>query len=57
MFRVFIVDDEKQARTGLRDFMPWAALGCGVCGEADDGETALGPILDEKPDILRRTCA
>lgn len=52
MFRVFIVDDEKQARTGLRDFMPWAALGCGVCGEADDGETALGPILDEKPDIL-----
>lgn len=52
MYRVFIVDDEKQARTGLRDFMPWAKLGCEVCGEADDGETALGPILEEKPDIL-----
>lgn len=52
MYRVFIVDDEKQARTGLRDFMPWTQLQCTVCGEADDGETALEPILSLAPDIL-----
>lgn len=52
MIKLLIVDDEMQARTGLRDMVPWESLGVTLCGEAEDAESAL-PLLDEyKPDIL-----
>lgn len=52
MIKLLIVDDEMQARTGLRDMVPWESLGVTLCGEAEDAEAAL-PLIDEyQPDIL-----
>lgn len=52
MYRLLIVDDEYQARNGLRDLVDWQALGICVAGDAEDGDIAL-PMLDTlRPDIL-----
>ena len=32
MIKLLIVDDEMQARTGLRDMVPWESLGVTLCG-------------------------
>ena len=45
MIKLLIVDDEMQARTGLRDMVPWESLGVTLCGEAEDAEAAL-PLID-----------
>jgi two-component system, response regulator YesN len=52
MLKLFIVDDEPDTREGLRYYFDWAKYGIEVIGEADDGSSALGPILKEKPDIV-----
>lgn len=52
MLRLFVVDDEPDTREGLRYYFDWAKYGVEVIGEADDGSTALEPILKEKPDIV-----
>lgn len=52
MYKVLLVDDERHARAGLRDFTPWHQLGLEVCGEADDGDTALPLIRKLRPNIL-----
>ncbi len=52
MYRVLLVDDERHARVGLRDFVPWPQLGLQVCAEADDGDTALPLVEQLRPDIL-----
>ncbi len=52
MYNVLIVDDEYQARCGLRDLFPWEETGMRVCADAEDGEDALPLLSSLKPDIL-----
>lgn len=52
LYQVLLVDDERHARAGLRDFIPWAQLGLAICAEADDGDTALPLVEQLRPDIL-----
>ncbi len=52
MYQVLLVDDERHARGGLRDFVPWGQLGLNICAEADDGDTALPLVKELRPDIL-----
>lgn len=52
MIKLFIVDDEIDTREGLRLYFDWSKYNIEVIGEADDGSTALEPILKEKPDIV-----
>jgi YesN/AraC family two-component response regulator len=41
MYRVFVVDDEKEIRKGLVNFFPWKMLGYEVIGQAENGKQAL----------------
>lgn len=52
MYKLLIVDDEYQVRTGLRDLIDWNALGITVAADADDGDTALPLLHAIRPDIL-----
>ena len=51
MKKVLLVDDEYYFRQALKASFPWEANGFIVCGEARDGEEALGKIADLSPDI------
>lgn len=48
---VLIIDDEKPARDRLRR-MVGGVPGCAVCGEASNGEDAMGAINELRPDVL-----
>lgn len=52
MLKVFLVEDERVVREGLRDSISWAQYGFTFAGEASDGEMALPLIQKVKPDIL-----
>lgn len=52
LFRVLVVDDEKEIRNGLVSQFPWNDLGVGEVYSADDGDTALEMIGDCKPDLV-----
>ena len=52
MLKVIIADDEAVVRIGLKSMIDWNAAGFELVGEAEDGETALKLILQEKPDIV-----
>lgn len=52
MYKVFIVEDERIVREGLRDNIPWEQYGYRFVGEAGDGEMALPLIREHKPDVL-----
>ena len=52
MYRVFLVDDESDAREAIRGSVPWAELGMELAGEAADGEAALSMLREVRPDIL-----
>jgi len=52
MLRVLVVEDEDIPRKGLVHMVDWAELGCGVAGEAADGEEGLGMIARLRPDIV-----
>ena len=41
MYRVVLVDDERLIVRGLSSVVPWAELGCEVCGTAYDGNSGL----------------
>ena len=41
MYRLLIVDDEKQIREGLKLLLPWEEYGIEICGEAQNGKEAL----------------
>jgi len=51
-YKVFLVEDEIVTREGIRDNIPWAALGFEFCGEAPDGEIALPLIQESRPDLV-----
>ena len=44
MYRVFVVDDEKEIRKGLINFFPWNMLGYEVIGQAENGKQAFDYI-------------
>jgi len=52
LYKVFLVEDEKVVREGIRDNINWEATDFIFCGEAPDGEIALPMIQEIKPDIL-----
>ena len=41
MLKVFLAEDERLVREGLRDMIPWEQVGYVFAGEASDGEMAL----------------
>lgn len=49
---VFLVDDEKLIRSGMKKLLPWDALGFSVVGEAENGRQALPLIAELMPDLV-----
>jgi YesN/AraC family two-component response regulator len=45
MYRIFVVDDEREIRKGLVNFFPWDTLGYEVAGQAENGRQALDFIV------------
>jgi len=52
MFKVFLVEDEKVVREGIRRNVQWEQYGFQYTGDAADGELALPMIREIKPDLL-----
>ena len=52
MYKVLIVDDEMYVRKGLINLMDWSSLQYEICGEAENGEQALGLIQQLAPDLV-----
>ncbi|MCL2254607.1 MAG: response regulator, partial [Lachnospiraceae bacterium] len=52
MEKLFIADDEKNIREGLKHIIDWEGQGFLVCGEAGNGEEALEGILKLSPDLV-----
>ena len=52
MLTVFIVDDEKLIRDGMKKLLKWEENGFRICGEAANGRDALQEILCCAPDIV-----
>lgn len=52
MYKVLIVDDEKQIVDGLRRMIKWAEFGFEVCASARDGLEAIPLIKAHKPDLV-----
>lgn len=52
MFKVFLVEDEKVVREGIRKNILWEQYGFQYTGDASDGELALPMIRKIQPDLL-----
>lgn len=52
MYRVLIVDDEKEIRNGYARFFPWENHGFEVAGTANDGIMALEFLSKEQVDVI-----
>ena len=52
MVKVFLVEDEKFVREGIKNEIDWNSYGFDFVGEAADGELALPLIELKRPDIL-----
>lgn len=52
METVFIADDEKNIRDGLKCIIDWNALGFHICGESGNGDDALSSILKTQPSLV-----
>jgi len=52
MFKVFLVEDEKVVREGIRNNILWEQYGFQYTGDASDGELALPMIREIQPDLL-----
>ncbi|GHH97846.1 response regulator [Neobacillus kokaensis] len=49
MYKIIIVDDEKNIRDRLAQFFPWTEVGFKVAGTAENGTEALELIKQERP--------
>lgn len=49
---VFLVDDEKLIRSGMKKLLPWETLGFRIIGEAENGREALPLIRELTPDLV-----
>lgn len=52
MVKIFLVEDEKFVREGIKNEIDWKLYGFDFVGEAADGELALPLIEMSRPDIL-----
>ncbi|WP_373229406.1 response regulator [Cohnella sp.] len=52
MYKVLVVDDERQIRLGLKAKLNWNEHGFELCGEAADGKEALELIAMLRPDVI-----
>lgn len=52
MWKIAIVDDERQVLKGMKGAIPWDELGAEWVGEALNGEDGLHMISDVQPDIV-----
>ena len=52
VFRMFIVDDNKYERNGIRDAVDWARLGVEVVGTFANGAEALANVEALRPDVI-----
>ncbi len=52
MYKLLLVDDEKQIREGLRGIIRWEDYGIQVCAEASGGDEALRMIRYYHPQIV-----
>lgn len=52
MYKLFLVDDEIDLIEGIRSSIDWTFYDIEICGEADNGITALEKILLLNPDII-----
>ena len=53
MYKLLIVDDEKQVREGLKRLLPWQDYGITIIGEAINGREARWESYeDQRPDIV-----
>lgn len=50
--KVLIVDDEPLVRRGIRSLIDWERLGFFICGEAEDGQSALEQIAKYQPSLV-----
>ena len=51
-YKVLLVDDEEEIRTGISRKINWAALGFSLVGEAGNGEEALELAEQLRPDLV-----
>ena len=51
MLKLLVVDDEPIIRSGIRGIIEWDKYGFEICGEAEDGPSAVEAILRLKPDL------
>ncbi|MEF2243652.1 response regulator transcription factor [Paenibacillus sp. IITD108] len=52
MYKVMLVDDERQIRQGLMAKINWEQHGFTICGEAADGKEALDKIAALRPHLV-----
>lgn len=52
MWKIVIVDDERQVLQGMKRIIPWRELGAELAGEASDGEQGVRIVLESQPDIV-----
>nr|MCR5330337.1 response regulator [Lachnospiraceae bacterium] len=52
MRTLYIADDEKAIRDGIKLIVDWNALGYEICGEAGNGSDAVSDIARMKPDLV-----
>ena len=52
MLKLLIVDDEPIIRSGIRTIIEWEKYGFEICGEAEDGPSAVEAISELRPDLV-----
>ena len=52
MYKVLIVDDEKMIRMGIKNIIPWNAIGFQEVFAAASGNEALKIIEEHMPDVM-----
>ena len=52
MWKIAIIDDERQVLQGMKRAIPWEELGAEWAGEALNGEDGLAMIRSTSPDIV-----
>ncbi|MBN1623571.1 MAG: response regulator [Clostridia bacterium] len=52
MFKVLLVDDEEEVRSGIKDRIDWNQFNLVACGEAENGREALEFFDEVIPDIV-----
>lgn len=52
MYKLLIIDDEKEVRDAISELIDWESLGVRLIGNAGNGVEGLNMILDEYPDIV-----